>query len=120
MITTRHNVQFPFNISPPLQTVQYTYEKMTDEVIADRIYTCKEKQFPNPEYLFLSTQGLNELSAIAADYMPWSETHDNSAKENRETPKLAMFMGLHVVELPTLPDNVLLLGVLVLEEILIR
>jgi hypothetical protein len=96
------------NITTPLETVQYTYEKMTADTVFDRLHRFKANYVRIPEYLFLNKQGYKELNTIASGYM--------QKPENEPPLEIKMFMGLHVIILPTLPDNVLLLGVLVLEK----
>jgi hypothetical protein len=101
----------PFTVTSPLQAAQYTYEVLTDSTVADLRDRFRMDYGITPEYLFLGTQGNNDFNVIA-------ERHGRLGAitgKNRGVT-LSTFMGLHIVELPTLPDHVLLLGVLALTE----
>lgn len=101
----------PFTVASPLQTVQYTYQILTDGIVADLRDRFRMDYGITPEYLFLGTQGNNDFNVITERY---GRLGAITGKNRGVT--LSTFMGLHIVELPTLPDHVLLLGVLVLAE----
>jgi hypothetical protein len=80
-----------------------------DTLTIDRVYLYTLKmQDSRPDHLFLTEAGERTLSTILR------RTHKKDEDEPKKIPALHMLFGMYVVVLPTLPENTLIIGKLVL------
>lgn len=104
------------NIAATIQGKTFHYEgtltiDFIDEIInANRI--TNTIHMDNSNYLFTTDLGHRELAEAATQfYNSYCEPG-----EQKELSTLSMLCGLHVVVLPTLPKNTLIIGTFVLRE----
>lgn len=86
---------------------QLHYDTLTAEIVYNHLWDLRASLI-NPTHLFMTEAGIRELTEIAIAIQGIEEPPKNTA--------LKMYLGMHVVVLPGLPENTLLMGTLRLSD----
>jgi hypothetical protein len=97
--------------------IQFKYAEFTDEFIQRILVRLYSDDLINPDYLFVNEKGRNDIRPVLENapdrlFFAGRAVDDIASRYTNRTTGKAM----HIVVLPTLPDNLLCLGNLSLPE----
>lgn len=114
----RKQIIMPTPLNPELLSLlSRPYEDLTDEFIQRWLYQLYFDHRIDPEYLFTNQKGRHDLRKII-ESLQWCGPFGGRAVDDILSRYLNQSTGtlMHIVTLPTLSDNLLLVGNLVLHS----
>ena len=115
----QEQVVMPTKLNPGMISVlRFKYTEFTDEFIQRILTRLYCDDLINPEYLFVGVKGRGDIERTQRDLFQRNFPSVGQSIELLldQYPNITTGKMMYVVELPTLPDNMFLLGNLILPD----